>query len=174
MRSILFRSATFLAYLLIACNLVHAAERQGLYFTGAETVPAPVLGTTVEVRVTGIVARAQVTQIFTNPSQEWVEGIYIFPLVDDAAVDTLRMKIGDRVIQGAIQDKQAARQTYEAAKQEGKKTTLIEQQRPDIFTTSVANVGPGETVEVAIELQQVVRYEKGKVRSAVPHARGAA
>lgn len=162
MRSILFRSATFLAYLLIACNLVHAAERQGLYFTGAETIPAPVLGTTVEVRVTGIIARAKVTQIFTNPSQEWVEGIYIFPLAGDAAVDTLRVKIGDRVIRGVIRDKQEARQTYEVAKQEGKKTTLVEQKRPEVFTTSVANVGPGETVEVAIELQQVVRYEKGK------------
>lgn len=164
MRSILFRSALLLVCLLIS-GLVHAGgsdlsnTRQGLYYGDKA---APVLGTTVEVRVTGVIARARVTQIFTNPSEDWVEGIYIFPLADDAAVDTLRMKIGDRVIQGVIQDKQEARQTYQAAKQEGKKTTLIEQQRPDIFTTSVANVGPGETVEVAIELQQVVRYEKGK------------
>lgn len=164
MRSIIFRSAMLLVCLLIA-GVTHADgsdlsnTRQGLYY-GEKA--APVLGTTVEVRVTGIIARAKVTQIFTNPSQEWVEGIYIFPLADDAAVDTLRMKIGDRVIQGVLQDKQAARQTYEVAKQEGKKTTLIEQQRPEVFTTSVANVGPGETVEVAIELQQVVRYEKGK------------
>ncbi|HEV2845352.1 MAG TPA: VIT domain-containing protein [Thermoanaerobaculia bacterium] len=149
-------------YLSIGCGLAYATERQGLYFNGAEDVPAPVLGTTVEVRVTGIIARAKVTQIFKNPSQEWVEGIYIFPLPEDAAVDTLRMRIGERVIRGVIQDKLAARQTYETAKQEGKKATLIEQQRPDVFTTSVANVGPGETVEVAIELQQVVRYEKGK------------
>ncbi|HSG40014.1 MAG TPA: VIT domain-containing protein, partial [Thermoanaerobaculia bacterium] len=162
MRSNLIRSATFLICLLTVCGLASAFERQGLYFTGAEAVPAPVLGTTVEMRVTGIIARTRVTQIFTNPSQEWVEGIYIFPLPEDAAVDTLRMKIGDRVISGVIQEKSAARQTYETAKQEGKKTTLIEQQRPDVFTTSVANVGPGETVEVAIEMQQVVRYEKGK------------
>jgi Ca-activated chloride channel homolog len=159
MRSIPFRSATFLIGLLIVCGLASASERQGLYF---DAVPAPVLGTTVEVRVTGTVARARVTQVFTNPSQEWVEGIYIFPLPEDAAVDTLKMKIGDRVLRGVIQDKDAARQTYETAKQEGKKTTLLEQQRPDVFTTSVANVGPGETVEVAIELQQVVRYSGGK------------
>src|SRR5436305_15163446 len=130
-----------------------AESRQGLLFNGKDgAVPAPVLGATVEVKVTGIIARAKVTQIFKNVSSEWVEGIYIFPLPDDAAVDSLQMKVGNRTIRGVIQEKAEARQTYEAAKQEGKKASLVEQQRADVFTTAVANVGPGETVEVAIEL----------------------
>ncbi len=163
MRSILVRMAALLS-LLISGHLAYGAEggspeRQGLYLGG---VAAPVLGTTIEIRVTGVIARTKVTQIFTNPSQEWVEGIYIFPLPEDAAVDTLRMKVGDRSLLGVIKEKQEARRTYEAAKQEGVKTSLIEQQRPDVFTTSVAHIGPGETVEIAIELQQVVRYAAGK------------
>lgn len=142
-----------------------AWAEQGLFFNGKE---APVLGATVEVRVTGIIARTKVTQIFQNPSSDWVEGIYIFPLPGDAAVDTLKMKVGDRTILGVIQEKSEARQTYETAKQRGSKASLVEQQRPGVFTTSVAHVGPGETVEVAIELQQVVQWDAGRFRLRFP------
>ena len=169
MRPILVRMAALLS-LLISGHLAYGAEggspeRQGLFLGG---IPAPVLGTTVEVRVTGIIARAKVTQIFTNPSQAWVEGIYIFPLPEDAAVDTLKMTVGDRKLLGVIQEKAEARRAYEAAKQSGTKASLIEQQRPDVFTTSVAHIGPGETVEIAIELQQVVRYEGGRFKLRFP------
>jgi Ca-activated chloride channel homolog len=146
-----------------------ADNRQGLFVNGKDgSVPAPVLGATVEVKVTGIIARTKVTQIFKNISNDWVEGIYIFPLSADAAVDTLRMKVGNRTILGAIQTKEKARQTYAAAKQQGVKASLVEQQRPDVFTTAVAHIGPGETVEVAIELQQVVRWELGRFNLRFP------
>jgi Ca-activated chloride channel homolog len=75
-------------------------------------VPAPLLGTEVEMRVTGIVVRALVRQYFENPSTEWAEGVYVFPLPEDAAVDHLRMKVGDRVIEGMIQERGAAKTTY--------------------------------------------------------------
>lgn len=164
MRSNLIQRLALCLLLVIVANGFARAE-QGLYFGETE---APVLGATIEVRVTGIIARTKVTQIFQNPSSDWVEGIYIFPLPGDAAVDTLRMKVGDRTILGVIQEKEEARQTYEAAKQQGSKASLVEQQRPDVFTTSVANVGPGETVEVAIELQQVVQWERGRFRLRFP------
>ena len=154
-----------LSLLLVLAASGFAWADQGLYFEGKE---APVLGATVEVRVTGIIARTKVTQIFQNPSSEWVEGVYIFPLPGDAAVDTLKMKVGDRTVLGVIQEKEEARRTYETAKQQGSKASLVEQQRPDVFTTSVANVGPGETVEVAIELQQVVQWDAGRFRLRFP------
>jgi len=165
MRSNSFRMAALCLFFLIGSSLAWGADRpgQGLFLAGkdgAARVPAPVLGATVEVRMTGIIARTKVTQIFTNPAKDWVEGIYIFPLPEDAAVDTLRMKVGDRTVQGVIQEKGEARRTYEAAKQQGMKASLIEQQRPDVFTTAVANIGPGETVEVSVEMQQVVRWDR--------------
>lgn len=139
-------------------------EREGLVLLDEDgsQIQAPVLGATVEVRMTGIVARARVTQVFQNPTQEWLEGIYLFPLPDGAAVDTLRMAIGDRVVEGILREKEEARQTYETAKRQGTKAALVEMLRPGIFTTSLANIGPGETVEVAIELQQIVRFEQGR------------
>ncbi|HEV7785864.1 MAG TPA: marine proteobacterial sortase target protein [Thermoanaerobaculia bacterium] len=162
----------FLMLGLVTAGNAADTNRQGLFFNGkadsAPAVPAPVLGATVEVKVTGIIARTKVTQIFKNVSRDWVEGIYIFPLPADAAVDTLRMKVGNRTILGAIQTKEKARQTYAAAKQQGVKASLVEQQRPDVFTTAVAHIGPGETVEVAIELQQVVRWELGRFNLRFP------
>ncbi|MFL6264113.1 MAG: VIT domain-containing protein [Thermoanaerobaculia bacterium] len=165
--------ATLCLFLLTGRGLAWGSDapgRQGLFLTGknGQSVPAPVLGATVEVKVTGIIARTRVTQIFTNPSKEWLEGIYFFPLPADAAVDTLRMQVGGRTIQGVVQEKEEARRTYEDAKQQGVKTTLVEQQDPNVFTTAVANIGPGETVEVAIELQQVVQWDHDRFRLRFP------
>lgn len=75
-------------------------------------VPAPLLATDVQMRVTGMVVRAIVHQQFTNPSPEWAEGIYVFPLPEEAAVDHLRMQIGDRVVEGVIQERAAATAAY--------------------------------------------------------------
>ncbi|HEX9670018.1 MAG TPA: marine proteobacterial sortase target protein [Thermoanaerobaculia bacterium] len=138
------------------CGLVLRSEVDG------SEVAAPVLGTTIEVRVTGVVARSRVTQIFANPTRQWLTGIYLFSLPDGAAVDALRFVVDGRVIEGTVQEMAEARQTFATAAAEGRKASLLEQLRPDLFTSSVANIGPGEMVEVAIELQQVVRYERGR------------
>src|ERR1700742_1822397 len=153
MRSTIVRMAA-LCFLLfsfenVAMAATEAGRPQGLMLRGKDgSIPAPVLGSTVEVKVTGIIARAKVTQIFKNVSTDWVEGIYVFPLPGEAAVDSLRMKVGNRSILGVVQEKEEARKTYDAAKENGVKTSLVEQQLADVFTTSVANIGPGETVEV--------------------------
>lgn len=136
-------------------SLLLATGQPGRY------LPAPAVKTDVRIRVSGVIARAQVTQRFHNPTGDWVEGVYVFPLPETAAVDSLRMVIGDRTIEGQIQEKEAAKQTYETAKQEGKKASLVEQQRPNIFTTWCANIGPQENVEVVISYQETVRYDQG-------------
>jgi len=122
-------------------------------------VPAPLLATDVKIDVSGPIARARVTQRFINPGDSWVEGKYIFPLPEESAVDTLKMVIGERVIEGRIKEKQEARQIYEEAKAAGKKASLVEQQRPNVFTNSVANIGPGETIVVQIEYQQTAHRD---------------
>ena len=136
-----------------------------LFWRSAEQetlVPAPTLKTDVSIVVTGIVARATVRQEFTNPSGAWAEGIYVFPLPEDAAVDHLRMKVGDRMIEGVIQERAAAKAQYEQAKHEGRRASLVEQERPNVFTTSVANIAPGAAIRIEIEYQQTVRYDTGQ------------
>lgn len=120
----------------------------------------PLLDTEAHIQVSGMIARATVRQVFSNPYDEWQEGIYVFPLPENAAVDHLKMQIGERVVEGQIQERTAARATYQAARQSGRRSTLVEQERPNIFTTSVANIGPRQHVVVEIQYQQTLRYEE--------------
>ena len=129
---------------------------------------APTLKTDVHMRITGMIARVKVEQHFKNPTNDWMEGVYVFPLPEESAVDHLDMKIGERVIEGQIKEKEQAKKAYEAAKQEGKKATLLEQERANIFTTNVANIGPLEEITVTIEYQETLRYDQGQFRVRFP------
>ena len=136
-------------------GLLFPSKRPGYY------VEAPRLASDVKIDISGPIARIVVTQRFENPSESWVEGIYVFPLPDDSAVDALKMQIGARFIEGIIKPREEARRIFEEAKREGRKASLLEQQRPNIFTNTVANIGPGETIVVQIEYQQTVKQSAG-------------
>jgi len=125
-------------------------------------VEAPVLGTDVKINISGLIARVRVTQYFHNPGNGWVEGRYVFPLPEESAVDMLKMQIGKRFIEGKIKPREEARQIYEKARAGGFKASLIEQQRPNIFTNEVANIGPGENITVQIEYQQAIHNDNGE------------
>lgn len=114
----------------------------------------PSLSSEVQIQVTGPIARTIVTQHFVNPSETWAEALYAFPLPENAAVDHLRMRIGERIIEGDIQEKAQARATFEQAKQDGKRTALVEQHRPNLFTSAVANIPPHGEIRIEIEYQQ--------------------
>ncbi|MCW8906804.1 MAG: marine proteobacterial sortase target protein [Sedimenticola sp.] len=129
---------------------------------GAVTTGAPLLETDVQVDINGFTARVHVRQQFSNPGSVWAEGVYVFPLPENAAVDRLRLRIGERVIEGEVRERQEAKRRYEAARKSGRKATLLSQERPNIFTTSVANIGPGERVQVEIVYQQTLAYEQGR------------
>ena len=121
---------------------------------------SPTLGTEVKIHVTGMIARTQVTQRFHNPSQDWVNGIYAFPLPENAAVDHLSMVIGERVISGKIMPKAQAKAQFDNAKMHGRKASLITQHRPNLFTNAIANIGPQESLSITIEYQQVIAFDE--------------
>lgn len=116
----------------------------------------------VAMNVKGMTNSVTVSQQFTNASDQWVEGIYVFPLPDDSAVMFMHMTIGERNIVGKIKEITEAKKIYQKARDEGKKTALVEQERPNIFTQSVANVGPGETISIELRYLQPVRYDTGR------------
>lgn len=136
--------------------------------SGAGPVLAPRLDTEVELQVSPMLVRARVAQRFRNLETDWVEGTYVFPLPEDASVDRLRLRVGERLIEGEIQERQAARKTYQQAKKQGHRTGLVEAERPNVFTTSMANIGPGEEVSVEIEYQQTLSYDNGEFHLRFP------
>ncbi len=129
---------------------------------GAGTFVAPILRTDVEIQVSGIVARAKVRQTFRNPFDDWYEGVYVFPLPEHAAVDHLKLKIGERVVEGVVREREQAKRDYQRAKESGQRAALLEQERPNIFTSSVANIAPHAEVVVEIEYQETLRYDSGR------------
>jgi Ca-activated chloride channel family protein len=135
---------------------------------GDDTAEATRLGIDVDLTVSGPTIRARVTQIFRNPTQNWVEATYVYPLPAGGAVDTLKMVVGGRVVVGEIKERQQARVIYEQARSSGQKAALTEQERPNIFTNSVANIGPGETVLVQIEYQEPVQQSGNEFSLRVP------
>ena len=130
----------------------------------------PLLFTEVDIDVTGQIARTVVSQHFKNPTNEWSEGIYLFPLPPDAAVDQMRMKIGDRLVEGKVKEKQEAKAVYQKARAEGKRAALVEQDRPNLFTTSVANIPPNGEITVRIEYQQSLAWRDGRFSLHFPMA----
>ena len=141
----------------------------GLHFVDGEDVAeAPLLASLMEIHVTGIVARARVTQMFTNPSAQTIEAVYVFPIPDRGAVDQLRLRVGDRETVGVVHETAEAERIYREAESDGRVASLLSMQRSDVFTTRVTQIGPGETVEIEVGLQFTVDYQSGSFRLRFP------
>ncbi|MFP4355051.1 MAG: VIT domain-containing protein [Phycisphaerae bacterium] len=128
----------------------------------------PLKHTRVDAVVSGMTAFVQVNQTFTNDSDEKIEAVYTFPLPADAAVSEMTMKVGDRTVVGKIKPRAEARQIYEQAKSQGHVASLLDQQRPNIFTQAVANIEPNATVEITIGYTETLDYEAGNYEFSFP------
>jgi len=128
----------------------------------------PLTHTDVQARISGNLARVEVTQSFENPYREALEAIYTFPLPDEAAVDEMEVRIGERVIRGSIKKRAEARRIYEEAKQQGRTAGLLEQERDNVFTQALANIQPGERIEVVIRYTESLRFTKGDYEFVFP------
>jgi len=129
--------------------------------SGQVTGQCPLKNTAVQAEISGFLSRVVVTQLFENPIQEKIEAVYTFPLPQNAAVDDMTLTVGSRPVRGRIKPREEARAIYEAARAAGHVTGLLDQERPNIFTQSVANIMPGERVEVTISYVEMLKYEAG-------------
>lgn len=145
--------ALFFLFMLPIAALAQNDRSLSPYFivnvdSGTTLPQFPLRSTTADVIISGVIADVTVTQVYINHSDRVLEALYVFPGSTSAAVYAMEMQIGRRVIDAQIMKKDDARQVYETAKQAGKTTSLLEQQRPNVFTMNVANVMPGDSVIV--------------------------
>jgi len=124
-------------------------------------VECPLKHTDVKAEISGFIASATVTQTFVNPYNEKIEAVYVFPLPHTAAVTDMTMVVGDRRIVGLIKRRAEARQIYQQALELGQTTSLLEQERPNIFTQSVGNIKPHSEVRIEISYFDVLKYDDG-------------
>jgi Ca-activated chloride channel homolog len=169
---------TLIAWLLLAtlqAQVAHGAEFPQdvgagtlVFQRGDDYDTAAPLSTDVRISVAGIVARVAVAQRFTNSSGDWAEAVYVLPLPDDAAVDRLVMRVGERLIEGEVHEREHAERVYAAARDAGKRASLVRQTSANLFTTAVANIAPGESLDVTIEYLQTARYDAGELSLRFP------
>lgn len=162
--------AALIALLLTISPALAEDERAGLTVEGPDgtAVEMPLTGMSVSAYVSGSVAEVSVEQTYENPFDERVEAIYTFPLPEDAAVNEMIMVIGDRRIRADLQEREQARRTYEAARDRGQTAALLEEERPNIFTQSVANIQPGHPIRVLISYVEQLPYEDSTYTFAFP------
>jgi Ca-activated chloride channel family protein len=142
-------------------------ESDGALATADGTL-CPLSHTDVQAEITGFVARVTVTQQFINPTNDRIEAIYTFPLPHDAAVDDMTMTVGERVVRGLIKRREEAQKIYEQARAAGHTTALLEQERPNIFTQSVANIPPHSPVTIKITYIELLDYDEGRYSFVFP------
>ena len=119
----------------------------------------PLKSTRADVKIAGKVAEVTVTQVYKNQGQKTLEAIYVFPGSTRAAVHALRLTVGERVIDAQVMERQKARQTYEDAKKAGQTTSLLEQQRSNVFQMNVANILPGDEIKVELKYLELLQAE---------------
>lgn len=170
------RSLIALCLVLTSLFLIRTAQGEGLseddwglqFLGDGQQQHVVALDTLIEADINGLVARVDVQQQFHNTGLGWSEAIYRFPLPPGAAVDRLRVQVGDRIIEGEIKEKTEARRQYQKAKADGMIAAMLDQQRPNQFETRLANIGPNEAITVSISFLQRVDFSQGEYSLQLP------
>jgi Ca-activated chloride channel homolog len=152
----------------LAQNTVTQGSLQIVDSSGNLKAVCPLKHTDVKAEISGFLSRVNVTQEFENPFNEKIEAVYTFPLPQNAAVDDMTMVVGDRTVRGKILPREEAEAVYEAARNNGRTASLLNQERPNIFTQSVANILPGEQIKITISYVEHLKYEAGSYEFVFP------
>ncbi len=117
----------------------------------------PLKDVSADIRISGTIAYVTLQQVYANTGENVLEAVYVFPGSTHAALHGMEMVIGQRTIKATIDERKQARKRYEDAKQSGKLTSLLEQQRPNVFEMNVANIAPGETITIKIRYSEMIQ-----------------
>ena len=169
MRKIIFPVVLCLFLALgIQAQKVTQGELEAVSSQGKTLGLVPLKHTSVKADISGFLSRVRVVQEFENNFSEKIEAVYVFPLPNNAAVDDMTMRIGERVVRGKIMKREEAREVYEAARSNGQIASLLDQERPNIFTQSVANILPGEKIFIEISYVETLKYDGGTYEFVFP------
>src|SRR5262245_10255866 len=144
------------------------SEKQHSCLVAANHAEIPLEGVRIDARLAGLCSEVKVTQRYTNKESVDVEAVYVFPLEEGSAVCGFEAKVGDRVIRGRVEEREKAFEIYDDAMAAGNGAFLLDQERPNVFTASVGNLRPKETVEITITYVALLTYEGPSVRLMIP------
>ncbi|MBX9948880.1 MAG: VIT and VWA domain-containing protein [Candidatus Obscuribacterales bacterium] len=129
----------------------------------------PLAAVDIQAKVADRISDVTVSQKFRNTFPDHLEAVYIFPLAHSAVVTSFEMRVGSRIVKGEVKERKQARQDYQAAIQQGKRSALMEQERDDVFTMQVGNIAPGEEVSVRLTYsERLPFFEDGSCEIRLP------
>ncbi|ARD45207.1 marine proteobacterial sortase target protein [Colwellia sp. PAMC 21821] len=150
-------------------GLIHGPQLVFSHPDNTKKVALPI-NITANIEINGLIAYAQIKQVFINPYDIELEGKYQFPLPENSAIKHLKVKVADKEIIGQIMEKEAAKKVYKRAKKQGKKASLVQQQRPNLFTNNIANIPAQSTVVVTLEFIMPVTFNQNSFNLKLPLA----
>ena len=133
-----------------------------------QEVPFPLAGMSAAIRVSGVMVRTDIEQRFRNPLDRPLDGEYAFPIPEGAAVDAMSLRIGERTFHGEIREREEARRAFESARIAGRAAAVVEQHRPNLFRTGVANIPPRADVIVHLSLLDEADWSDGAFETVLP------
>src|ERR1700758_5050820 len=151
-----------------AARAAAPAEDAGLGALHTERGNLPLEAIDLRADITGLTAQVELTQDFVNAFDVPLEATYVFPLPDRGAVTGMRMTADGHVVAAELQERAAARRAYDEAVEAGRRASIAEEERPDVFTMRVGNIRPGERVSVALTLVCPLSYEDGEATFRFP------
>jgi Ca-activated chloride channel family protein len=128
----------------------------------------PLKETNVSVNINGVIAGVAVTQVYTNNGKRPINARYVFPASTRASVHGMKMTVGNRVVTARIREREAAKREFEQAKSEGKSASLLEEQRPNVFTMNLANIMPGDEVRIELNYSELLIPDEGTYEYVYP------
>ncbi len=156
----------------VPADAENGEKRLSPYFfveSGAEGQESfPLKSTSVKAMISGVIADVRVTQTYANTGTQPINARYVFPSSTRAAVHGMRMTVGEEVIEARIKARSKARKVFDKAKSQGRSASLLEQQRPNVFSMNVANIMPGETIAIDLHYSELLVPEEGMYRFVYP------
>jgi len=169
-----------LVFLLVYCIgsiEIHAQEHENdqtcspYFFVQSEdnlSDRLPLKETSAKVDISGVIADVTVQQTYCNEGEKVLEAVYVFPASTRAAVYSMKMQLGDRIITAKIEEKEKAREQYEEAREQGQTASLLEEERPNVFKMNVANIMPGDTIEITLKYTELLIPTEGTYEFVYP------
>lgn len=170
-------ACTLLTGLLLTAPALAVAEEgpRGPYFVvdgpaGVDTLP--LRSTRADFTVAGVIARVRLRQVYENRGSTPIEAVYVFPKSTGGAVHAMRLRIGERTLEAKIESRVEARRTYDRAKEDGRQAGLLEQDRPNVLSMRVANIRPGDRIEVEVDYSELMSPTEGTYELVIPSVVG--
>ena len=122
----------------------------------------------VTVKIQDQLAITHVDQVFYNPNDWTIEGTYIFPIPDGAAVSGFTLWVDGQPVEGVVLDATQARQTYEQIVSSMRDPALLEYVGRGAVQARIFPIAPQGERRIELEYTQALPAEGGLVRYIYP------